>query len=158
MPVAILSTADFHAPAEIDPESPTFGKTGDEASLDRCFSHPVDANGDGHRDLICVFRSGLAGFEEGDTQGVLRARLQDGSAIEGRDSVTVFPRISSRVFKVRLSGENEVPPVDTNAPGFGALILSWRGNNLLYIINVDTWQHPSGEVRGQVDPVSNPWD
>ena len=60
----------------------------------------------------------------------------DGSNNEASVSTAVHGPINSRVFRVRLSGENEVPPVETDERGLGAMILFRRGNELLYVINV----------------------
>ena len=91
IPVAILSTADFDAPARVDWASLTFGRTGDERSLAFCDSSPEDVNGDGLPDLVCHFSTQLTGFDAGDTEGVVKGRNIDGTAITGRDSVRIVP-------------------------------------------------------------------
>ena len=91
--VAVLSTATFDA-RRVDVNSLTFGRTGTEDSLIR---HPkrgpqyrvADVNGDGRLDLVATFDGGAAGFQIGDTAGLLRGRLLDGSPLEGVDRVTV---------------------------------------------------------------------
>ena len=87
--VAILSTADFDAPSRVDHASLTFGATGDEDSLALCSPKPKDANGDGLLDQACRYNTPQAGFQCGDTEGVLQGETVDGVPIVGRDSVTV---------------------------------------------------------------------
>jgi hypothetical protein len=89
VPVAILSAASFNAPAQVDRTSLTFGRTGHEVSLVRCDPHGVDVNRDGLPDLLCVFSVGAAGFQPGDTAGILDGRTSDGAPLTGRDQVTV---------------------------------------------------------------------
>lgn len=91
IPVAILSTMDFDAPQEVDTETLTFGRTGDEDSLAFCNSSPEDVNDDGHDELICHFYTQEAGFECGDTEGILKGETLDGTPIEGSDSVRIVP-------------------------------------------------------------------
>ncbi len=99
--VAILSDADFDAPAVIDRTSLTFGRTGDEESLHwrgrrgrsgkqrkpRC--HARDVNRDGQKDLVCRFKLHEAGFQEGDTEGFLKGYTVAGHALTGSDAVTI---------------------------------------------------------------------
>jgi hypothetical protein len=89
IPVAILSTADFDAPAEVDRNSPTFGRTGDEQSLAFCKGADDDVNGDGRLDLVCLFTTQATGFQSGDTEGILKGRTVGGTPIEGRDAVRI---------------------------------------------------------------------
>ena len=88
-PVAILSTEDFDAPAEVDRASLTFGRTGDEASLAFCGTTPKDANLDGRLDLVCHFTTSLTGFQVGDTEGILKGATLSGTPIEGSDAVRI---------------------------------------------------------------------
>jgi hypothetical protein len=88
-PVAILSTTDFDAPAQVDRLSLTFGRTGDEQSLVACNPADEDANLDGLLDLVCHFRTGLTGFQIGDSLGILKGATLDGIAIEGSDVVRI---------------------------------------------------------------------
>lgn len=90
IPVAILSSAEFDAPGKVDEGSLTFGGTGDEQSLDFCLGRGVDMNGDGRSDLTCVFRTRAAGFEPGDSEGVLKGETLDGVPIVGRDMIRVI--------------------------------------------------------------------
>ena len=57
-----------------------------------CKPKPKDANRDGTKDdTICLFYIRDAGFQCGDTVGVLKGMTKDGIPIEGRDSVTIKP-------------------------------------------------------------------
>lgn len=85
--VAILSTKDFDAFAVVDVATLTFGRTGSEASLWRCGKRGKDINGDGLRDLTCRFKISAAGFQPGDSVGILRFKTLDGVPYEGRDSI-----------------------------------------------------------------------
>lgn len=91
IPVAILSTPSLNAPKSIDLDSLTFGHSGNEKSLVFCSPVPVDVNGDKIRDLICFFNMAKAGFQCGDTQGILKGQTTDGKAIQGIDSVKIIP-------------------------------------------------------------------
>jgi YVTN family beta-propeller protein len=89
IPVAILSTSSFNAPARVRMASPTFGRTGNEPSLNRCNSE--DVNRDGFLDLICLFDTQAAAFQAGDTQGILKGQTVEGTPIRGTDSVLIVP-------------------------------------------------------------------
>lgn len=91
--VAILSIDSYPA-SELNLDTLTFGRTGNEASLKRCNSRRWDVNGDGHMDLICRFKARKTGFryagEEGILDdGILRGMTTDGRPVEGRDYVQV---------------------------------------------------------------------
>jgi hypothetical protein len=90
-PVAILSTASFNAPAIVDITSLTFGRTGDEDSLAFCNPGGEDVNGDGLADLVCHFRTRLAGFESGDTVAFLKGRTSQGGPIFGQEAIRTVP-------------------------------------------------------------------
>ena len=90
-PVAILSTAAFNAPAQVDQTSLTFGRTGDEHSLAFC-SGAEDVNGDGLPDLVCHFTTALTGFQQGDTTAVLKGKTASGRQLTGTDTVVIVPR------------------------------------------------------------------
>jgi len=92
IPVAILSTTGFDAPAQVDQSSLTFGRTGDEPSLAFCNSSPEDVNGDGLLDLVCHFHTLTAAFQSGDTQGILKGQTIGGTPISGTDSVRIVPQ------------------------------------------------------------------
>jgi hypothetical protein len=91
IPVAILSTAAFHAPSEVDRVALTFGRTGDEPSLASCSGSPEDANGDGLLDLVCHFDTQASAFLAGDTRGILKGLTLSGRAVTGSDSVHIVP-------------------------------------------------------------------
>ncbi|MBM2849337.1 MAG: hypothetical protein HW418_2279, partial [Anaerolineales bacterium] len=93
--VAILSTAQFDAPQQVDKNSLTFGRTGDEDSLHRkgrkgtpdCRTR--DVNHDRRSDLVCTFLTRATGFQFGDTVGILKGQTVEGVLIEGSDSVVI---------------------------------------------------------------------
>lgn len=91
IPVAILSTSDFNARKMVDRDSLTFGATGDEDSLAFCTPRREDINGDHLKDLICHFYTKKTGFQCGDTKGILKGQLLDGTPIEGSDLVRIVP-------------------------------------------------------------------
>ena len=88
--VFILSTTDFDAVNQINPESLTFGRTGSEDSLNYCTSKPKDLNRDGLKDLLCYFYTAYTGFKCGGTIGILRGQTTDGVSIVGSDSVKII--------------------------------------------------------------------
>jgi hypothetical protein len=90
-PVAILSTASLNAPAIVDITSLTFGRTGDEDSLAFCNPGGEDVNGDGLADLVCHFRTRLAGFESGDTVAFLKGSTSQGAPIFGQEAIRTVP-------------------------------------------------------------------
>lgn len=89
--VAILSSANFSAPGQVDMTSLTFGHTGDEKSLAFCNTHREDADHDGYPDLVCLFYTDKTNFQKGDTIGTLKGKLLDGTPFEGTDSVHIVP-------------------------------------------------------------------
>jgi hypothetical protein len=89
--VAIVSTPDFSAPQDIDHPSLTFGRNGDEQSLDACHPSAEDVNDDGLLDLICAFQIGHTTFQCDDTEGILQGKLLDGRFIQGMDSILTEP-------------------------------------------------------------------
>ena len=91
IPVAILSTVDFNAPARTDVATLTFGRTGDEPSLDFCNKGSKDINGDGLPDLVCHFATSQSGFQSGDTEGIVKGKTFEGLPLRGRDLVQVVP-------------------------------------------------------------------
>lgn len=88
-PVAILSSKTFDAPHTIDQTSLTFGRTGNEQSLAFCDPNGEDVNGDGLPDLICHFVTRLAGFENGDTVGILTGKTVRDVVFKGTDPINV---------------------------------------------------------------------
>ena len=89
IPVALLSSRDFDA-MKVDVDSLTFGRTGDEQSLDKCYRRGVKVNRDRRRDLVCQFENHLAGFETTDEEGVLKGKMLDGTPFEGRGMLKVI--------------------------------------------------------------------
>lgn len=88
--VAILSTRTFDATKAVVQASITFGRTGDESSLTSCSKTFKDVNGDGLPDLTCRFALRYAGFQMGNTVGVLRFTDTRRIPYEGRDAVTTM--------------------------------------------------------------------
>ena len=91
IPVAILSTAFFDAPANVDKTSLTFGHSGDEKTLAFCDLLPQDVNGDGLPDLVCHFTTQKTAFQVGDVVGVLKGTTVGLSPMIGKDSVRIVP-------------------------------------------------------------------
>jgi len=91
IPVSILSAKNLNAPKMVDEHSLTFGATGDEQSFAFCDRLNLDINRDRYRDLTCYFLKEHAGFECGNTTGILKGKTVDGMFIEGKDSVKVIP-------------------------------------------------------------------
>jgi hypothetical protein len=95
--VAILSSTDFDAPQEVDPETLTFGPTGNEASPIGCTGNNEDINGDGSSDLLCEFSMKLEGgfplFECGNTVGILKGKTvpPEGRPLVGQQAVVIVP-------------------------------------------------------------------
>jgi hypothetical protein len=88
VPVAILSSPSFNAPATVDANSLTFGSSGAAHSLVRCNGNGEDVNGDRLPDLVCHFDS-PSSFQPGDAAGTLKGRLKNGTAIKGVDSILI---------------------------------------------------------------------
>jgi pimeloyl-ACP methyl ester carboxylesterase len=86
VPVAILGGGSFDA-SLVDPNSLTFGATGDEASRRHC-GGLEDADGDGILDLVCQFNIAATGFAVGDVQGRLKGEMFDGSPVLGADRIS----------------------------------------------------------------------
>jgi len=95
LPVAILSSSDFDAPAQVDRETLTFGRTGDEDSIHRRGGKRVpncsvqDVNLDSLNDLVCHFRTQATQFRPGDRAGILKGRTFNGTPIAGSDAVRI---------------------------------------------------------------------
>jgi hypothetical protein len=86
--VSILSTRTFDATKAVVQASITFGRMGVERSLTSCSKTFKDVNGDGLPDLTCRFALRYAGFQMGNTVGVLRFTNARGKPYEGRDFIT----------------------------------------------------------------------
>ena len=99
IPVAILSKKGFDAPSEVDKDSITFGRTGDEPSKAFCLRRGKDVNHDGMRDLIFFFKAKKAGFEVGDKEGILKGSTLNGAAIEARDAVNIVEKKRWRFWR-----------------------------------------------------------
>lgn len=92
IPVAILSSDTFNAPAEVNPDTLTLagarvrvaGKSG------KFLCHSEEVNGDGRLDLVCQFENDL-NAEVGDSIAVLEGETFDGSLIRGEDSIRIVP-------------------------------------------------------------------
>jgi hypothetical protein len=91
VPVAILSSAEFEAPSEVNRRSLRFGRTGEEKSFRSCGAAGEDVNGDGLLDLVCHFNTQAMGFRMGDVMGLLTGKTKDGDPIRGWDSVLIVP-------------------------------------------------------------------
>ncbi len=92
IPVAILSTRDWSAPANVDRDRRllTFGHDGTEQSLAFCDEDAQDVNNDGLPDLVCHFSTQLTGFQVGDTVGILNGKDKDGGPdFTAKDSVRI---------------------------------------------------------------------
>jgi hypothetical protein len=88
--VAILSTATFDAPKEVDLQTLTFGHNGDEASLVRCEKRSRRVNRDTFKDLVCRFNIKKANFEATDTSATLKGSLLAGGKVIGADMVKII--------------------------------------------------------------------
>jgi Tol biopolymer transport system component len=98
--VAILSTRNFDATKAVAQGRITFGKTGSESSLLDCSKKFKDMNGDGLPDLTCRFSLRHAGFQAGNTEGVLRFNdTERGIPYEGRDGIEIVSEGDSDDFK-----------------------------------------------------------
>jgi probable HAF family extracellular repeat protein len=89
IPIAILSDADFDAPAEADRQSLTFGRSGDEESLAFCMPWKLDVNRDGKKDFVCFFHERAMGFRCGDTLGTLKGQTHSGEKFGGQAKIQV---------------------------------------------------------------------
>jgi hypothetical protein len=93
--VAILSTAQFNAPQQVDKNSLTFGATGDETSLilkgrkHQPDCQVKDVNKDRLPDLVCQFMINKTGFRPGDTIGILKGMTLTGNPFTGQDLVKI---------------------------------------------------------------------
>jgi hypothetical protein len=86
--VAILSTANWSAPANVIPSSLTFGKIGSEQSFAGC-NAPKDVNGDGYLDLVCNFNTQQTAFQTTDTTANLKGMTTGGIPLQGSAAVRV---------------------------------------------------------------------
>jgi len=85
-PVGLPLLAGFDPVNQLDQTSLTFGRTGDEQSLDSCAADRMN--------LVCQFKTALTGFLPGDTDGILRVSrvMSNGRMpLEGRAAVQIAP-------------------------------------------------------------------
>lgn len=90
IPVAVLSSIGFYAPAKVDRTSLTFGKVGNEISLSFCNSGGEDVNNDGLLDLVCHFNTQQTSFQSSNTKGKLNGKTIDGVNLSGEDTIRVL--------------------------------------------------------------------
>lgn len=83
IPVALLSSAQFNA-LQVNQSTLRFGEKGTEESLVRCDDDGDDVNNDGLPDLVCRFSNAKAGFNVGDTEGIVTGTTGTGMQFEGR--------------------------------------------------------------------------
>jgi probable HAF family extracellular repeat protein len=88
IPVAIVSTDNFNATAEVDTTSLTFGRTGTETSLASCDAVGHDVDGDGRLDLVCYFNARNTGIVAGDTVARLHGGTVSGREIRGAEAIS----------------------------------------------------------------------
>lgn len=91
--VAILSEEDFDAPSAVDHDSLLFGASGTEDSLKHCAPRGGrDVNGDGLKDLVCLFDASKTGLGSKTEEAVLTGALKaDGQAISAREKLAPPP-------------------------------------------------------------------
>ncbi len=87
IPVAILSTPTWSAPANVESASLTFGHDGTETRAAFC-NGDQDVNNDGIPDLVCHFPTQATGFQTGDTTGILKGKTKNG-AFTANDAVRI---------------------------------------------------------------------
>jgi hypothetical protein len=123
IPVAILSTAAFDAPALVDRATLTFGRTGLEKGLPSIKCVKEDVNGDGRPDLLCHFDTQLCAFQMGDTRGVLMGKTLEGRPFVGSDSVVIVPHMKKgdepKELKPPARSPGKIPSEKVKAPGPG---------------------------------------
>lgn len=95
IPVAILSSEDFDA-MQINVDSLRFGRSGDEQSLEKCFTRGVDVNRDGRRDMVCLFAIKPANFEPNDVVGIIKGSTTTETQFQGRGLLKVIELRKSR--------------------------------------------------------------
>ena len=106
--VAVLSTETFSA-VDIDTETLTFGRTGDEDSLARRGRQEIpqcsveDVNEDGLPDLVCHFETVDCGFVAEDVVGILRGATEEGKQFEGSGIVRLVPNAKIKADIERMS-------------------------------------------------------
>lgn len=131
--VAILSSAEFDAPSDLNQASLTFGRTGNEESLAFCRSHSTDVNRDGFRDQVCYFDLSRSRLGPEDAEGILRGRLVGDVPVRGTDSITVV----------------------SAAPGHPAPVPSRMGGNILVSSDDTLYEYTKGGA--QVEAIDIPY-
>ena len=100
LPVAILSSESFDAPAEVDPT--TVSLEGAGVKLDKK-GNPVaktrDVNDDGLTDLVVKIVTEDLELESGDIEAKLTGQTFDGTPIEGTDTVQVKQQMCVRTLE-----------------------------------------------------------
>jgi len=93
VPVAILSSPAFNAPAMVNPD--TLALAGAKVKMvgksSKLLCHAEDANGDGLQDLVCQFVTAQILIDPGDSIAVLEGETFDGTPIMGQDSIKIVP-------------------------------------------------------------------
>ena len=92
IPVAILSSATFDAPALVSRDSLTLAgaRVRVVGKSAKALCSASDVNGDGRADLVCQFENELAATL-GDSSAVLEGTTLAGDAIHGEDSIRIVP-------------------------------------------------------------------
>lgn len=99
IPVAILTTEQFDAPARIDPVTVRFGPG--EAQPAHGRAHYDDVDGDWNLDVLFHFRVAASGIRCGDTEVALTGLTRDGESFEGWDAVATVACRPQGVFAPR---------------------------------------------------------
>jgi probable HAF family extracellular repeat protein len=89
--VVVFSATGFAAPSDVDQATLTFGAYGNEPSFKSCSRKAKDVDKDGLADLVCTFTVKTAGFQCGDTEGILQGTTITGVPFEGRQQVLITP-------------------------------------------------------------------
>jgi len=93
IPVAILGTAALDV-THVDSSTVCFGDAEDSKQRDCAETHAADhmedVNGDGYMDLVLHFETQQTGIDAGDTEACLSCNTNDGTPIEGCDSVKII--------------------------------------------------------------------
>jgi len=92
IPVAIISTNTFNAPAAVNPETLTLdcAKVKVAGKSDKFLCQSQDVNHDGLPDLVCQFENEL-NAQIGDSIAVLEGFTTNGTFIRGQDSLSIVP-------------------------------------------------------------------
>jgi hypothetical protein len=88
--VAILSSPTFNALDQVVVSSLTFGHSGMENSLYKCYPKGKDVNKDHLADLVCRFYISKSGFLAGDTKAYVRFNDMNGSLYQGTVLINII--------------------------------------------------------------------